>query len=303
MKNNEKLSVNDFLFGNQDEYNKKVLKTLHSHPKIENIIQEYQISDAEILQFAFELIELKEKFDFPDIVDFSYEIKRDKEKNKLIFKKVKDKTNKFKFNVTRVVNLKLTEISAPDPTYTVDNLIINSKVRREIRDRLKHIKKFVSNNNFSNVKGLFLENGTLKSGKSFLLQAASNYLASEGITVAYIKLPKLFNHLISLFNIQNSSMAINAIKNEMSKVDVLLIDDLGLEKINSWFFLDFLGDILDNRFETFKINIFASIASFEELRNIYAKSFPNQKIRVKNLFDKIYMSTYLINFNEKKQNN
>ncbi len=106
----------------------------------------------------------------------------------------------------------------------------------------KEVKKFIKNFDNPNEKNLLFSGGT-GLGKTFLSNCIVAELLKEGKTVLYQTAPVMLDTLISeLFNKQ----ADNTFANSLLTVDLLVIDDLGTETMNSMKFTE-LYKIINTR--------------------------------------------------------
>ncbi|MBR3897920.1 MAG: primosomal protein DnaI [Bacilli bacterium] len=102
-------------------------------------------------------------------------------------------------------------------------------------------------------KGLYLY-GNFGSGKTYLISAAFNELAKEGIKSAIVFWPEFLNDLKATFN-SPVKTEFETKYNSVRKAPILLIDDIGAESVTSWSRDDILCPILqyrmDNKLPTF----------------------------------------------------
>ena len=88
----------------------------------------------------------------------------------------------------------------------------------------KFCDTFEKNGNF---KGLYLH-GTFGCGKTYLISAAFNELAKKRITTEIVYYPELLRDLKSDFDTFSDRIVY------LEEVDLLLIDDIGAEKVTEW---------------------------------------------------------------------
>ena len=156
----------------------------------------------------------------------------------------------------------------------VDEKKYNSKIspRENIIDIKNAALDFI--NNFDNPEQhnlLFTGNTGL--GKTFLSSCIANELLKKGKTVLYQTAPVMFNTIIDArFNKNNVSEIIDNILN----VDLLIIDDLGTETMNSMLFTE-LFTIINTRLLNQNNHITKTIISSNlDLKSIY--SIYNERI-------------------------
>lgn len=111
-------------------------------------------------------------------------------------------------------------------------------------------------------KGLYLY-GEMGIGKTFLMKRFAKMLAEAGNKVAFVNLSSLTSIIKSTFSKGNEEYF--EIQNLLSRVNYLFIDDIGAEKVTSWFRDDFLFPLLNERMEHKKITFFSSNYSHDKL--------------------------------------
>ena len=125
---------------------------------------------------------------------------------------------------------------------------------------IKWLKKFYDNYETSKTnKGLYLH-GSFGSGKTFLIAALLNELKiSKGIKSEIVYFPELLRTLKDNFNLLDSKVRY------YSNVEILLIDDIGAEKVSDWGRDEILGTILQNRMNNHLTTFFTSNLTIDEL--------------------------------------
>ena len=120
---------------------------------------------------------------------------------------------------------------------------------------------------------VFVLRGYAGTGKTFLSNCIANELLKKGKTVLYQTAPVMFNTIIDArFNKNNVSEIIDNILN----VDLLIIDDLGTETMNSMLFTE-LFTIINTRLLNQNNHITKTIISSNlDLKSIY--SIYNERI-------------------------
>ena len=141
------------------------------------------------------------------------------------------------------------------------------------RENIKIIKEVVDNfiKNFDdpNEKNLLFV-GNTGLGKTFLSSCIANYFVNNGKTVLYQTAPVMLEQLIN-FHMNKTD---TNILDYLLSVDLLIIDDLGTENINSMKFSD-LYTIINSRLlnQTNKITktIISTNLNLEELEKMYGE--------------------------------
>ncbi len=125
---------------------------------------------------------------------------------------------------------------------------------------IKWLKQFYDKyDNTKNFKGLYLH-GSFGSGKTYLISALFNELKiNKKVTTAIVYLPELLRDL------KDNWDEINMKINYYQGVDLLLIDDIGAEKVSEWGRDEILGTILQSRMNNNLCTFFTSNLTITEL--------------------------------------
>lgn len=117
-------------------------------------------------------------------------------------------------------------------------------------------------------RGLFIT-GPFGVGKTYLLGALANALAHLGIQVTMLHYPTFTNEMKALIGQDNQLfMTLNQIK----RVPVLILDDMGAESNSAWLRDDILGIILEHRMKESLPTFFTSNFTMMELESHLAAS-------------------------------
>jgi primosomal protein DnaI len=87
--------------------------------------------------------------------------------------------------------------------------------------------------------------------------------------VAFVNVSELLSDLKSQFNMANSN--IDEVIEELQKVDILVLDDLGGETFSAWSINDVLYKIIDYRNRSGLLTCYSSSYSLEDLQKEYLK--------------------------------
>ena len=124
---------------------------------------------------------------------------------------------------------------------------------------IKWVTNFIKEYDYGkNMKGLYLH-GNFGCGKTYILSACFNEMQKRGFTTKIVYLPDL------LRTIKGDFEAMNDIMDELCRVDLLLIDDIGAEKVTDWGRDEILGTILQSRMNEHKTTFFTSNFTIKEL--------------------------------------
>jgi primosomal protein DnaI len=131
-------------------------------------------------------------------------------------------------------------------------------------------------NNGKRPKGLYLY-GSFGVGKTYILGAIANELASHKISSMLVYVPEFMRELKGSF--QNSSLdeKLDVVK----KIPVLMLDDIGAESMSSWMRDDILGTILQYRMLENYPTFFSSNFNLKQLQHHLAFSQRGEEEPVK----------------------
>ena len=124
---------------------------------------------------------------------------------------------------------------------------------------IKWVTNFIKEYDYGkNMKGLYLH-GNFGCGKTYILSACFNEMQKRGFKTKIVYLPDLLRTIKGDFEAMNDSM------DELCRVDLLLIDDIGAEKVTDWGRDEILGTILQSRMNEHKTTFFTSNFTIKEL--------------------------------------
>ena len=170
-------------------------------------------------------------------------------------KYLKEKTALFNNKVTAAKELELAHIEDIDC----------SDLKRA--DAIKWILKFYENYDVSKkMKGLYLH-GNFGCGKTYLIASLFNDLKkNKKVSSEIVYFPEALRILKDDWNLFNAKI------NYYQSVDLLLIDDIGAEKVSEWGRDEVLGTILQSRMNNNMPTFFTSNLTIEELERHLASS-------------------------------
>lgn len=201
-------------------------------------------------------------------LNFSYQKCSYQEKN--------EKVNKY------LNNIYYYEVPIVLKTASFKNIYKDDAKRLEI---IKKIKAFYDNYKKGNsVKGIYL-NGNFGSGKSYLIGALFNELAKLDYQSAIIYFPEFLRSLKASFN---SSIEYQERFEYIKKVPLLLIDDIGAEKLTDWARDEILGSILQYRMDFNLPTFFTSNLTINELENhLQLTNGVTDKVKARRIIERI----------------
>ncbi len=196
--------------------------------------------------------------------------------------RIKKETNRM----TRDKELSMASLSDIDVT--------DKKRSDVIKWLINFCDKYDKNGNF---KGLYLH-GTFGCGKTYLISAVLNELSKKRVSTEIVYLAELLRDLKSDFDTFGDRIEY------LENVDVLLIDDIGAEKVTEWSRDEILGTILQHRMNNYKTTFFTSNLNIEELEtHLIINSNIDEKIKAKRIIERIKQLTVdmeLIGENKRK---
>ena len=151
---------------------------------------------------------------------------------------------------------------------------------------LKWIKNFiVKYNKNDEFKGLYLH-GSFGAGKTYLISAMFNELSKKRITTEIVYFPELLRDIKSDFDIMGDTIAY------LENVDLLLIDDIGAEKVTEWGRDEILGTILQKRMNNYKTTFFTSNLDMDALeQHLRINSNVDDEMKAKRIIERIKQLT------------
>ena len=130
-------------------------------------------------------------------------------------------------------------------------------------------------------KGLYLH-GTFGCGKTYLISAAFNELSKKRVTTEIVYYPELLRDLKSDFDLFGDTI------DYLENVDLLLIDDIGAEKVTEWSRDEILGTILQHRMNNYKTTFFTSNLTIEELEeHLVMNSSKDELFKARRIIERI----------------
>lgn len=124
---------------------------------------------------------------------------------------------------------------------------------------IKWVTKFIKEYDISKSnKGLYLH-GNFGCGKTYILACLFNEMKNRGYSTLIVYFPTLLKDLKGDFDNMLDTL------NYLDDVDLLLIDDIGAEKVTEWSRDEILGTILQSRMNNGKTTFFTSNFNINEL--------------------------------------
>lgn len=162
---------------------------------------------------------------------------------------------------------------------SMKDIDLTDKKRVEVIKWLTNFVKNFDRNEFN--KGLYLH-GTFGCGKTFLISAAFNEVAKNRVSTEIVYLPELLRDLKSDFDTFGDRI------DYLENVDLLLIDDIGAEKVTEWGRDEILGTILQKRMNNYKTTFFTSNLTLEQLEeHLIINSSGDEVFKARRIIERI----------------
>ncbi len=135
------------------------------------------------------------------------------------------------------------------------------------------------------MKGLYLH-GSFGSGKTYLVSALLNELnMTKNVSIQISYFPDLLRNLKDFDDFSYNM-------NQLLTVDILLLDDIGAEKVTEWGRDEILGSILQERMEHHKTTFFTSNLTLKELEeHLSISSSGVDKVKARRIIERIKQLT------------
>lgn len=163
-------------------------------------------------------------------------------------------------------------------------------------ETIKYLKKFYDNyKKGEKIKGLYLY-GNFGCGKTYLISALFNELAKKDIKSTIIYFPELLRSLKASFS--NTEDNYQDRFDQVKEANLLLLDDIGAEKLSDWARDEVLGVILQYRMEEHLPTFFTSNLSIKELEeHLEIGRSSEDKIKARRIIERIKYLTDEIEMN------
>ncbi len=149
-----------------------------------------------------------------------------------------------------------------------DLSLFSDKVRDDMEKVYNEAKEFCDcfGNTYRNL--LFL--GNVGSGKTFLTNCIAKALLDKGLGVVYFSSVRLFSMISDNVFRQDDQEEKNSFFDNIYESDLLIIDDLGTESVNS-FVVNQLFNILNERHIRRKPTLISSNLSLKDIKDLYSE--------------------------------
>lgn len=251
--------------GNKDKINKGLNESFNEakeNPKFNKLVKTLKVTDEVAMKYTSKLEDTLEELDHCKECHGLFECKNRVEGHVYYPSNIDNKINfsyapcKYYNECQKKKNEKMTSSKEIDNA-RIKDIDIEDKKRVKL---IKWIKEFYDNYEESkSMKGLYLH-GSFGSGKTFILAALLNELAiNKKVRTEIIYFPELLRTLKDDWDFFANKMEY------LKSVDILLIDDIGAEKVTEWGRDEVLGTILQARMNDNLCTFFTSNLTIEEL--------------------------------------
>ena len=199
--------------------------------------------------------------------------------------------SKIVFNYIPCKNLKQYEEDLKNKDNNIE--LLNARMKDiDVTDKkriklIKWLKAFFDDYDIGKAnKGLYLH-GSFGGGKTFLIAALLNELKlKKNTNFEIVYFPELLRTLKDDFNLLDSKVRY------YSNVEILLLDDIGAEKVSDWGRDEILGTILQNRMNNHLSTFFTSNLTIDELEKHLSLSKETQDmVKARRIIERIKQLT------------
>ena len=181
-------------------------------------------------------------------------------------------------------NLQLFEMSQEIKDASFKEVYKDDKARLPI---IKCFKEFMEHYDDSEKpKGIYLH-GSFGSGKTYLIASLFNEMAKRNVKSILIYYPDFLRRLKASFNTNYNEQF-----DQIEKIPLLLLDDIGAENCSNWSRDEVLGPILQYRMENNLPTFFTSNLTLDELeKNLSITSSGVDKLKARRIIERIKQLT------------
>ena len=181
-------------------------------------------------------------------------------------------------------------------TYKMPKEISDASFRKIYKDdsnrleAIKYLKSFYDNYLKNNrIKGIYLH-GNFGCGKTYLVASLFNELAKKNVHSTIIYFPEFLRSLKASFSSDDDEY--NTRFDTVKESPLLLLDDIGAEKLSDWARDEVLGVILQYRMEEHLPTFFTSNLSLKELEDhLTITNKADDKVKARRIIERIKFLT------------
>ena len=283
----------------EKEYNKALLNNDYKA-----LVKKLKLSEEEAKKNTIKLYDSLEELANCKKCDNLYECKN-KVKGHVFFPEKKESNLQFSYIPCRYRKeaIRLRELKKTNENILDRARIKDIKITKNRETVIKWIKKYYDEYNpYTTSNGLYLH-GNLGTGKSFLMAALINEIKNKfGVNTEIIYFPELLRKLKDDLYLVGDKL------DYLESVDILLLDDIGAEKVTEWGRDEILGTILQTRMNKGKPTFFTSNLTISELEKyLCITKEAEDELKAKRIIERIKFLTDDIellgkDYRDKKEN-
>ena len=152
---------------------------------------------------------------------------------------------------------------------------------------IKYFKEFIDHyNDIEKPKGVYLS-GSFGSGKTYLVACLFNELAKKGIRSIMVYYPEFLRNLKASFQTDYDERY-----NQVKRIPLLLLDDIGAENTSNWSRDEVLGPLLQYRMENHLPTFFTSNLTLDELeKSLSTTTSGVDKVKARRIIERVKQLT------------
>ena len=278
-------------------YNKKVDSSLRNayatslkDPKFKAVVNNLKLKESTAIKYTSALEEVVKEIsnckDCKNLLDCKNKIE-----GYVLYPKVEDKQVIFAYKACKYMQSHLKNIELSGSNNEIEAAKMKD-IDTTDKKRVKVIEWLVKfHKNYGtkkNIKGLYLY-GNFGSGKTFLIAALLNELSKKRINSAIVYFPDLIREIKGDFDAYADKMEY------YQGVDLLLIDDIGAEKVTEWSRDEVLGTILQYRMNNHLPTFFTSNLSIEELeKHLSVDNSSDDAVKARRIIERVKQMSEVI---------
>ena len=269
---------------------KNAYATAYKEPKFKSLINNLKIKENVAIKYTSKLEETVSELSNCETCNNLLECKN-KIEGYVSLPKVNEDRVTFFYQACSYMKNHLKKVELKNSDNEIENasmkdIDITDKKRIKV---IKWLKDFYGNYGVKkNIKGLYLH-GSFGSGKTYLIAALLNELSKKRVNKAIVYYPELIRELKGDFDSYADKMEY------YQEVDLLLIDDIGAERVSEWSRDEVLGTILQTRMNNHLPTFFTSNLNITELeKHLVINTGSEDLVKARRIVERIKQMTETI---------
>lgn len=252
------------------------------------LVKKLKISEDEAKKNTIKLFDSLEELSHCKNCSSLYECKN-KVKGYVFFPELKESNLYFSYIPCKYKKkaMKLADSKKTNQSILENAKLKDIKITKNRTEIIKWIKDYYDKfDPYTTNKGLYLH-GNFGTGKTYLLAALLNELKNKfGVNVEIVYVPELLRKLKENLNLVGDKLYY------LENVDILLLDDIGAEKVTEWGRDEILGTILQTRMNSGMPTFFSSNLTILELEKHLSLTKDNEDlVKSKRIIERIKFLT------------